>query len=446
MFNGAVWKKLIENCINNQSVLHFIGLLSDGNVHSHIDHLRQMISRADSENVPSIRVHVLLDGRDVGETSALNYLNPFEEFLMGFNLSGRDYRIASGGGRMGITMDRYGADWDMVKQGWETHVLGKGRQFGSALEAIETYRREHAVTDQNLPSFIIGENGRAVGEIKDCDSVILYNFRGDRAIELCNAFELDSFDKFDRKRLPNVSFAGMMQYDADEGIPENYLVSPPELDNTMGEYMVSSGIRLMAISETQKYGHVTYFFNGNRSSKFNDELEDYMEITSDNIPFEERPWMKAAEITDEVITAIESHRYGLIRLNFPNGDMVGHTGNFQAATISVEAVDLEIARLMSAIRTHGGVLILTADHGNADEMYEWDEISGEVKIENEKPKSKTRHTLNPVPCYIFDPEFDDEYKLTSRKNLGISSLAATCINLMGFQAPEEYDPSIIEFR
>ncbi len=444
LFRQPVWNKALQNCRENDSTLHFIGLLSDGNVHSHINHLRKMIDEANNQNISKIRVHALLDGRDVGETSALEYIQPFEKFLSMFNGSGKDYRIASGGGRMKITMDRYNADWNMVKLGWDTHVLGKGRQFNSAADAILAYRKEFEVTDQDLPPFVIAENDKPIGTINDQDSVILFNFRGDRAIELCNVFENETFDKFDRVKVPNVYFAAMMEYDADQKIPKNFLVNPPELDKTIGEYIANTGIRQYAISETQKFGHVTYFFNGNRTGKFNDRLEDYDEISSDNVPFEERPWMKAAEITDKVLHAIESPKYKFIRLNYPNGDMIGHTGNYLAAVISVETVDLQVARLVKAIKKNNGILIVTADHGNADEMYERDKKTGELKLENGSPKSKTCHTLNPVPCYIYDPNFNDDYALNSETELGISSLAATCLNFLGYKAPDCYDPSIVK--
>jgi 2,3-bisphosphoglycerate-independent phosphoglycerate mutase len=444
LFKGRTWLELIDNCKQHNSTLHLIGLLSDGNVHSHIDHLRKLIENASLQEIRRIRIHALLDGRDVGETSALEYVDPFEDFLAALNGAGRDYRIASGGGRMKITMDRYGADWNIVKIGWDTHVKGTGRQFTTTREAIVTLREETGAIDQDIPPFVIADSGCPVGQIQEDDSVIIFNFRGDRAIELCNAFESDEFDKFDRGARLNVRFAAMTQYDSELKVPKRYLVEPPELNRTMGEFLAISGVSQLAVSETQKFGHVTYFFNGNRSGKFSEELEEYIEIPSDRVPFEQRPWMKAAEITDVVANAVRKGDYRFIRLNYPNGDMVGHTGNFQAATIAVESVDLVLSRLKSAIESAGGVLITTADHGNADEMFEWDKKTGTLKMKNGRPKNKTCHTLNPVPCYIYDPEFNGEYRLTDRTGLGISSLAATCLNFLGFRAPEDYDPSIIE--
>ena len=446
MFRGETWRKLVANVqAGDGRSLHFLGLFSDGNVHSHIDHLKAMISRAKDDGVRRVRVHVLLDGRDVGEQSALEYLEPFEAFLAGLSGGGFDYRIASGGGRQYITMDRYGADWSMVERGWKAHVLGQGARFKSAKEAVLHYRAEKpSLIDQDMREFVIEEDGQPIGAVKDGDSFVYFNFRGDRALEITAAFEDDEFPHFDRVRRPTVAYAGMMEYDGDLHVPSAYLVSPPSIDRTMGEYLAGSGVPMLAISETQKYGHVTYFFNGNRQGKFDDKLEDYVEIKSDLVPFEQRPWMKTAEITDRVISEIEGGKYRFIRLNYPNGDMVGHTGVYQAVVCSLEAMDLQLGRLKAAVQKAGGVLILTADHGNSDDMYEHEKKTGAVTIKADgEPRAKTSHSLNPVPCVIYDPECAGEYESALREGLGISSLAATCIEMLGFMAPEGYDPSVL---
>jgi 2,3-bisphosphoglycerate-independent phosphoglycerate mutase len=466
MFEGATWKKLVANAKTSSGTspagggtIHFIGLFSDGNVHSHIDHLKAMLARCASEGVARARVHVLLDGRDVGEQSALEYVEPFEAFLASLNAKGVDYRIASGGGRQYITMDRYGANWDQVRRGWECHVLGRGRQFASAKEAILAYRTEQPnVIDQDLREFVVveGEPGaptaKPVGTIEDGDSVVYFNFRGDRALEISAAFERDDFDKFDRVRRPRVEYAGMMEYDGDAHVPAQYIVEPPSIDRTVGEYLVATKVRLLAISETQKYGHVTYFFNGNRQGKFSEEYEDFVEVPSDRVPFEQRPWMKCAEIADKVIEAIESGKYAFIRLNFPNGDMVGHTGVYQAVVAGIEGMDLQIGRLRAAVEKAGGIIVLTADHGNSDDMYEHDKKTGAVlRKPDGTPRAKTSHSLNPVPCVVYDPEAKGEYENALRDSvggvtLGISSLAATCIALLGYLPPEGYDPSVLVMK
>ncbi|MBE6657098.1 MAG: 2,3-bisphosphoglycerate-independent phosphoglycerate mutase [Ruminococcaceae bacterium] len=443
MFESDTWKALTGDC----KTLHFLGLFSDGNVHSHIDHLKAMIAHAKADGVKCVRVHILLDGRDVGETSALDYVEPFEAFIADLRDDTFDIKIASGGGRMKITMDRYEANWAMVEEGWKTHVLGLGRQFASAKEAIETYRAETKAIDQDLPPFVIAENGAPVGTIEDGDSVIFFNFRGDRAIEISKAFDDADFDKFDRVRYPKVKYAGMLEYDGDLHIPSAYLVNPPEITNTMGEYLADTGVAQLAISETQKYGHVTYFWNGNRSGKFDDESETYVEVPSDVVPFEERPWMQCALIADKLIAALEAGEYRYYRVNFPNGDMVGHTGNMLATRCSMEALDLQLGRILKVLDKLGGVALITADHGNADEMYELDK-KGEVKYNKDgTPKAKTSHTLNPVPCIIYDNFYSDKYTVKEQKaSFGLSDVAATTVNLLGYEAPEMWDESLIEIK
>ena len=444
MYKGATWQKLVKNAKDNGSTLHFIGLLSDGNVHSHIDHLKAMVAEAKKEGVKKVRVHALLDGRDVGEVSALDYFDPFAQYLAELSADGTfDAQIASGGGRMVITMDRYNADWDMVKKGWYTHVLGEGRQFASAHEAIETLRAETGAIDQDLPPFVVAKDGKPVGTVEDGDSVILFNFRGDRAIELSRAFDEEDFKEFDRKRYPKVEYAGMMEYDGDLHIPAQYLVSPPAIDRTMAEYLCASGVKQFSISETQKFGHVTYFFNGNKSGMFDPKLEEYVEIPSDKVPFEQRPWMKCAEIADRVIAEIEGGKWDFIKLNFPNGDMVGHTGVFEAVVCSMEGMDLQIGRIRDAVEKAGGVMVITADHGNADDMYEHGKDGSVKKYEDGEPKAKTSHSLNPVPCIIYDPGYKGEYSQKLEEGLGISSIAATCMTLLGYVPPADYDKSVV---
>ena len=449
IFTSDTWQTLVGGVKANNSTLHVLGLFSDGNVHSHIDHLTALINRAKEEGVKRVRIHILLDGRDVGETSALDYVRPFEELLSSLRSDDFDIAIASGGGRMQITMDRYEANWAMVDAGWKTHVLGEGRQFASAEEAITAYRAEYKVIDQDLPPFVIAKDGQPVGTIEDGDSVIFFNFRGDRSIEISKAFESGAdFDKFDRKRVPAVLYAGMLEYDGDLHIPSRYLVSPPEITNTMTEYLVGAGVKSLAISETQKYGHVTYFWNGNKSGKFSEELETYIEIPSDVVPFEERPWMKCAEITDNLIECLRSGEYKYLRVNFPNGDMVGHTGSFLATECSMEALDLQLARILKVVDELHGVALITADHGNADEMYEIDKKSGAPKANKDGSfKAKTSHTLNPVPFIVYDNFYSENYDLKQgRADFGLSNVAATTVNMLGYNAPDMWDESMISLK
>ena len=443
LWKGKAWNEVI-GAAKAGKTLHFIGLFSDGNVHSHIDHLKAMLVQAKSEGVARARIHILLDGRDVGEPSALEYVDPFEAFLSDLRGPSFDVAIASGGGRMKITMDRYEADWSMVVRGWAIHVRGEGRQFPSARAAIEAFRGEAKVIDQDLPGFVVAKDGKPVGPIVEGDAVVFFNFRGDRAIEISRAFTEEKFDKFDRGPKPKVTYAGMMQYDGDTKMPARFLVVPPAIDRTLGEFLAKNGITQYAISETQKYGHVTYFWNGNRSGKFDEATETYVEIPSDVVPFEQRPWMKCAEITDTLIEAVQSGKHRYLRVNYANGDMVGHTGNFEAAVTAMQALDLQLARLIPVILEAKGTVMITADHGNADEMYELDN-KGNVKRDAQgRTKAKTSHTLNPVPFVLVSSEGNPRYRL--RQDLaapGLSNLASTVLNLLGFEAPADYDPSLI---
>ena len=446
VYDGDTWRACVSRVKENNGKLHFLGLLSDGNVHTHIRHLESMLKRAHTDGVSTARVHALLDGRDVDPRSAERYVERVETLMDDLNADGADYAIASGGGRLYITMDRYEADWPMVQRGWDCHVHGQGRQFPSAQDAIQTLRDDNpGVIDQDLKEFVVARDGEPIGKIEDGDAVILFNFRGDRAMEISQAFDGGpEFDKIDRGRVPDVLFAGMMQYDAEEKIPRNFLVTPPVIDTPMGQYLADMGLSQLAISETQKYGHVTYFFNGNRSGKFNPATEEYVEIPGDNVSFDQRPWMKSAEITDVILDSMRERKHDVIRVNYPNGDMVGHTGDLQAVKISVEATDLCIGRLMKEARKSGAILVITADHGNADEMYDHNK-DGSIKIGKDgAPASKTSHTLNPVPVYFFDPDGTHDIRVADRDGLGIGSLAASIFTLLGYEPPEAYDPSIIE--
>ena len=434
MFAGQTWGRLVDGAKKSGGTLHFIGLLSDGNVHSNISHLIAMINRAKADGLSKVRIHALLDGRDVPAQSAMEYIDKLEAGFAALNDESFCAKIASGGGRQTITMDRYGANWPMVKAGWDTHVHGIGEHFESAATAISAARAKNPeIIDQDLPAFIIAENGRPIGKIEDGDSVILFNFRGDRAIEISMAFDLEDFNNFDRGKVPKVLYAGMLQYDGDLKLPKNFLIQPPNITGTLTEALVAQNISQYAVSETQKFGHVTYFWNGNKSEKFSETLETWQEIPSDIVPFEERPWMKAAEITDSLIAAIASGKFAFLRANFPNGDMVGHTGDMAAAKIAVETVDLCLGRLMATADKHGITLAITADHGNADEMFE------ETKCGR---APKTAHTLNPVPFIIYDGS--KTRKVTFKEGeFGLANVAATMAALLGAKANPVWEQSMI---
>lgn len=443
LFASPVWRAAVEH--GREHTLHFIGLHSDGNVHSHVDHLYRMLERAAREGVTRMRVHVLLDGRDVPARSALDYLARTEEVLRRINddaaTRGVDARIASGGGRMTITMDRYGADWAMVRRGYECHTHGVGRPFVSATEAVETMYAESDLGDQYLPAFVVvDDDGVPVGTMHDGDAVVLFNFRGDRAIEISQAYEDEEFAHFDRSAVaarPAVFFCGMLQYDGDALVPTNYLVDPPVIERTVSEYLCAEGVRSFAISETQKYGHVTYFWNGNRSGFIDPSLETYVEIPSDNVAFDTTPAMKVREITDRTIELLRSGEYRFGRLNFPSGDMVGHTGHLHATIEAMEVIDECVARLIAVIDELAGVLVFTADHGNADIMF--------TETADGERSPKTSHTLSPVPFVIHDAAWRGEYRIAAPAGAGLANVAATLLALLGFRAPADYEPAVIAF-
>ncbi len=448
IFEGDAWLEAVK-----RPGLHLLGLFSDGNVHSHVDHLHALIDGAARHGVRRLRVHLLTDGRDVPERSALTWVEPLEALLARHRGAGLDYRIASGGGRMYLTMDRYEADWGMVQRGWRCHVHGEARPFATATEAIQTlYREDPEVTDQFLPAFaIVDEEGEPVGRVQDQDAFVFFNFRGDRALEISRAFEglrlPDGFDRqgSDGRPAPrDVFYAGMMEYDGDSKIPTRYLVEPPSIDRTVSDYLAANAVTGFAVSETQKFGHVTYFFNGNCSEPVDAELELWHEIESDPGDFDKAPAMKAPEIADAAVEAIRSGRYRHVRLNLANGDMVGHTGSFDAAVRAMEAVDAAVARIAEATLEAGGVMLLTADHGNSDQMYEVDKKTGDYKRGADgSMQVRTAHSLNPVPCVLIDgtgllrlnPQLGDE--------AGLGNLGASLLWMLGLVPPDDYLPSVV---
>jgi 2,3-bisphosphoglycerate-independent phosphoglycerate mutase len=449
LFGGRVWQRLVTRVQEQGSTFHLIGLLSDGNVHSHIDHLEALLRRLAEEGVRRIRVHPIADGRDVDPQSYNRYLDQLETVLREIESRGVDAAIASGGGRMKITMDRYGANWEMVRIGWQTHVLGRGRQFRSAMDAVDTYRRETpGVIDQDLPPFVVvNRHGEPCGPIEDGDSVVFFNFRGDRAIEISRAFTEPQFSRFDRERVPDVEYAGMMEYDGDLKVPKNFLVDPPAIERTVSEYLVHNQIRQLAVAETQKFGHVTYFWNGNNSEKFDPELEQWVEVRSDDVPFEDAPWMKAREVCQVVLDdlAVGDHRF--IRVNFANGDMVGHTGVLSAAITAMEVVDECVGAIERAVRSVRGTMIVTADHGNLEMMLEVDSRSGGVKRDGDgRQMIKTSHTLSPVPWLLVGAEAEQFEPNPEVAVPRLGNLAATLLMLLGLEPPRDYLPPLIRVR
>jgi 2,3-bisphosphoglycerate-independent phosphoglycerate mutase len=456
LFAGETWKEIIDNAVTKKTPVHFIGLISDGNVHSNISHLIALIGACDKAEVEEVYVHGLLDGRDVPPLSALRYFGDLEDYLWSLRVQSlkdgkrRRYFIASGGGRMVTTMDRYEADWAIVERGYNAHVRGQGPRFPDSLTAIKKLREEHRVDDQYLPHWVVHdpENiDRPIAQILDGHNVIFTNFRGDRALEISRAFVEDDFKGFVRKQPPKVIYAGMMEYDGDLHIPPQYLVTPPAIDRTVSEYLAKNGITQFAISETQKFGHVTYFWNGNNSAKFDEKTEEWVEIESDRIPFDQAPAMKAREVAAEMEKALRSGKHKFLRVNFANGDMVGHTGSLSAAIEAVKVVDEVVGRLVSVVEEMDGAVIITADHGNSEQMFEVDKKTGmPVQGAGGKYKPLTSHTLNPVPFIVHTPEID-RFELNDQvKEPGLGNIAATILLLLGFEKPDDYLESLVRIK
>ncbi|KXZ52062.1 hypothetical protein GPECTOR_10g1085 [Gonium pectorale] len=447
MFEGDGWKLISQAFADN--TVHFIGLLSDGGVHSRADQLVGCLRGAAARGAKRLRCHILTDGRDVPDGSSIRFVEELEAELAALREKGCDALIASGGGRMQVTMDRYEADWAMVKRGWDAHVLGKAEHtFRDAKTAVVTLRgpEDAQVSDQYLAPFVIvDEAGAPVGTVQDGDAVVLFNFRADRMVEISKAFEYPDFAVFDRERVPqNLRFVGMMQYDGDLKLPANFLVPPPEILHVSGEYLVKNGLATFACSETQKFGHVTFFWNGNRSGYLDSKLEQYLEIPSDKIEFNKAPDMKAREITAASKEAILSGKYKVVRVNFANPDMVGHTGDLAATVRACEVVDACVKELLEAVDSVNGRWIVTADHGNADDMVQRDKKGKPLVGEDGKPLPLTSHTLAPVPIFVGGkglPEgvvFRDDLP-----DAGLANVAATTFNLLGYQGPEIYKDSLL---
>ncbi len=453
IWRSKAWKEAMKFLHRGDEIgtLHFCGIFSDGGVHSDIKHLEQMIQQAHDEGIRRIRIHCVFDGRDVAPQSEPKFIDRIEKFCAKFKDS--DYRIASGAGRMIATADRYESDWGMVKLGWDMMVHGRApRQFKSAREAIQTLRRENpTVQDQYLPAFVVIENTgassalsaraeraktsgcrqpRAVGTIQDGDAFIYYDFRADRAVEIARAFDDPNFDKFDRGQVPEVYFAGLTEYDSDLHIPKNILVPPVIIESPLNTYLGQHKISQLAISETVKFGHVTYYFNGNSYKKA--PKEEHIEIPSDLQPFNTRPWMKSAEITDAALEKLDQFKF--IRINYPGGDMVGHFAELEPTIVALEAIDLQLARLAKKVDDLGGMMIITADHGNAEELLDKDGIP------------KTSHTNNLVPCIFYDNTANiKRYRAAQVPAPGLANLAATIATLLGVpDYPALWQPPLIK--
>ena len=444
MFQSTNFKFIVEKAKSGATV-HLFGLLSDGNVHSSINYVVSIVAALQNAQVPKVRFHILTDGRDVPSMSSLSYVDTLEAALASTCL---DYKIASGGGRMYVTMDRYESDWKIVKRGWDAMVHGTldlsvvpecaagwTGKFLSCTEAIESARSMFPKkTDQDYPPFVISDsNGEPLGRVQDGDVVINFNFRGDRAIQITKAFEDNHFTFFSRGYVPKIDYFGLLIYDNDKGIPRRSLCPNPDIKNVMSQDLAASNVTQYAVSETHKFGHVTYFWNGNKSGYVAPSLELYEEVKSEpNEMIPENPAMKAIEISDRVSVALAGKTWKFLRVNFANGDMVGHTGLIPETVAAVRILDAVVGRLVEEVSALNGVTIITADHGNCEEKLD------------EKGKMKTSHTLNKVPFIVVDPRAPQYViDLAQIETPGLTNVAATILNILGFKAPKGYRETLI---
>ncbi len=396
----------IENCKKNNSKLHIMGLLSDGGVHSHERHLYGLLELAKRKDFENVYVHCFLDGRDTLPASGEGYIQKLEEKMKEKGIG----KIATLSGRF-YAMDR-DKRWERVKKCYDALVNAEGEKYTSAIEAIESsYQKE--VFDEFVEPAVIGNGAK----IEDGDSVIFYNFRPDRAREITRALVDPKFDGFEAKKM-NLYFVTMTDYDST--MPNVHVAFKPEdLKNTYGEYVSNKGLTQLRIAETEKYAHVTFFFNGGVEEPF--KGEDRILVPSPKVEtYDMKPEMSAYEVTDKVVEAINSEKYDTIILNFANPDMVGHTGNLEAAEKAIEAVDECVGKIIDALNKHNGVALITADHGNAEQM-----------IDYKTGEPFTSHTTNPVPLILYGME---DVKIKDGK---LADLAPTMLDIMNLEKPKE---------
>ena len=406
-FDIEVLKNAIENCKKNDSALHLIGLLSDGGVHSHIEHLYGLLEMAKKNGLTKVYVHCLMDGRDVSTTSGIGFIKDLQDKMLEIGIG----KIATVMGRY-YAMDRDFA-WDRVEKAYAAMVYGEGVQTNDILSTMtESYSND--VTDEFIVPTVVDNEGM----IKANDSIVSFNFRPDRARQLTRTFVDPEFDGFERKNgfFP-VNYVCMTQYD--ETMPNVTVAYPPEeLKMTLGEYLASKNMTQLRIAETQKYAHVTFFFNGGEEKTF--EGEDRVLIQSPDVPtFDLQPEMSAYPVCDAVCDKIRSGNYDAVILNFANCDMVGHTGIFDAAVAAVEAVDTCVGKVVEATREMGGAVIITADHGNADCMV------------GEDGNPFTPHTTNPVPFCVVG------YDCELREGGRLADIAPSMLKILGLPQPQE---------
>ena len=414
IFESAVWQK-----IATYPKLNLIVLCSNGRVHSNIEHLFLVTKQCEKQNLP-YSVIAITDGRDVSPRSAAEFLAQVPN-------------LAVIGGRGQIFMDRYQAQTEMLTKAFEVCVEGKAPVVADWRAYLdEFYQKNPNLSDEQVPPAIIDPDNL----IKNGEAVLLLNYRGDRAVETARLFDRGDYITPEQyAKIKDCYFAGILQYDAELNLPAQYLCEPPVINNTLTSWLCEHGVRQYTVTETVKFGHMTYFFNGNKSAPIDKHLETWLEIPSDKLNnlYDKAPKMKAVEITDQLVVAIQSGKFDFLKCNLPNPDMVGHTGNFDAAVTACKTVDDCVGRLYDVCQAHGVNLMITADHGNAEEMAD----------ENGKPK--TSHTNNLVPlviCPFGRP--DVQLANTERGAYGLTNLAATVCDLLGVEPNPQFNPSMVK--
>lgn len=392
--------------------LHLFGLLSDGGVHSHIHHLYALLRLAAKEGVKRVYIHGFLDGRDVGPQTAPQYIKELQEKIKEYGVG----EIATLSGRY-YSMDR-DKRWERVEKAYRAMVYGEGPTYRDPLECIEDSYKNGIYDEFVLPSVIVREDGSPVATIQDNDAIIFYNFRPDRAIQISNTFTNEDFREFDRgpKHPKNLFFVCLTHFS--ETVKGYVAFKPTNLDNTIGEVLSQHGLRQLRIAETEKYPHVTFFMSGGREEKF--PGEDRILINSPKVAtYDLKPEMSAYEVTEALLKEIAADKYDAIILNYANPDMVGHSGMLEPTIKAVEAVDECLGKVVDAILEKGGIAIITADHGNADEVL------------TPEGKPQTAHTTNPVPVIVT------KHGIELRKDGILGDLAPTMLDLLGLPQPKE---------
>ncbi|NPV89698.1 MAG: 2,3-bisphosphoglycerate-independent phosphoglycerate mutase [Firmicutes bacterium] len=414
LFKNPVLNQAMDEAKRNGSALHLMGLLSDGGVHSHIQHLLALLEMAKRKGLTRVFVQAYLDGRDVPPSSALGYIDALEEKMRELGVG----RIASVGGRYwGMDRDKR---WDRVEKHYRAFVLGEGLKAASARQAVEeSYQREE--TDEFVqPTLVVGDDGKPLGTMNDGDAIIFFNFRADRAREITRALVESDFESFPREKWPKVFYVCMTQYDAT--IPAPVAYPPQELANTLGEVLAQKGLRQLRIAETEKYAHVTFFFNGGVEEP--NPGEDRVLIPSPKVAtYDLKPEMSALEVTARVLEEIGSDKYDVIIMNYANADMVGHTGMMDAAVQAVNVLDECLGKVVDQVLERGGAVLVTADHGNAEEMKD-----------PETGAPHTAHTSSPAPFILVYP---DLVGTRLRDGGALEDIAPTMLRLLEIPQPAE---------